>query len=167
MPLLIYSISPTFRTEPLRQVINKCHSHRQNIWRNSLYLKVPILRRPEAAIFADIIKILTMFIIAIYKDSRKVKINKNYASKCSLYLISWYSKICWFPVKKCWCQQNSGCVSRDSFFFFNLLWIRYNCAKFHHCKICLTDFRKGGLFDPPPIREKPRKSSFWIGLKYS
>ena len=29
------------------------------------------------AIFVDIIKILTIFIIAIYKDSRKVKINRN------------------------------------------------------------------------------------------
>ena len=39
------------------------------------------LRRPGVAIFADIMKILTDFIIAIYKDSRKVKINRSYASK--------------------------------------------------------------------------------------
>ena len=25
--------------------------------------------------------------------------------------ISWYSKICWFPVKICWCQWNSWCVT--------------------------------------------------------
>ena len=31
--------------------------------------------------------------------------------------ISWYSKICWFPVKKCWRQQNSRGVSRDSYIF--------------------------------------------------
>ena len=24
-----------------------------------------------------------------------------------------YSKICWFPMKKCWCQQKSRGVSRD------------------------------------------------------
>ena len=41
---------------------------------------------PGVAIFADIIKILTMFIITIYKDSRKVKINRNYVSKYNLYL---------------------------------------------------------------------------------
>ena len=38
------------------------------------------------AIFADIIKMLTMFIITIYKDSRKIKINRNYVSKYNLYL---------------------------------------------------------------------------------
>ena len=32
---------------------------------------------PGVAIFADIINILTMFIITIYKNSRKVKINRN------------------------------------------------------------------------------------------
>ena len=32
-----------------------------------------ILRRPGVAIFADIIKIVTMFIKTILKDSRKVK----------------------------------------------------------------------------------------------
>ena len=34
-------------------------------------------KKTWVAIFADIIKILTIFIIAIYKDSRKVKINRN------------------------------------------------------------------------------------------
>ena len=38
------------------------------------------------AIFADIIKVLTTFLITIYKDLRKVKINRNYASKYNLYL---------------------------------------------------------------------------------
>ena len=74
--------------------------------------------------------------------------------------ISWYSKICWFPVKKCWYQQNSRGVSRDSYIFLDLLWVRYNCAKFPHCRICLTDFT------PPPIRGQPRKSPSWIGLNH-
>ena len=38
------------------------------------------------AIFVYVIKILTMFIITIYKDSSKVKINRNYVSKYNLYL---------------------------------------------------------------------------------
>ena len=29
-------------------------------------------------------------------------------------------------------------------YFLDLLWVRYNCAKFHHCKICVTDFKKVG-----------------------
>ena len=81
--------------------------------------------------------------------------------------ISWYSKISWFPVKKCWCQQNSRGLSRDSY-FLDLLWVRYNCAKFHHCRICVTGFREGGLFAlPPSISEQPRKSPSWTGLKSS
>ena len=43
----------------------------------NLIIKIFILRRRGIAIFADIIKVLAMFIITIYKDSRKVKINRN------------------------------------------------------------------------------------------
>ena len=51
--------------------------------------------------------------------------------------------------------------------FLYLLWGRYNCAKFHHCRICVTDFREGVPFcpPPPPIREQRRKSPSWIGLR--
>ena len=45
-----------------------------------------ILKRPGVVIFADIIKILTMFIKTITKDSRKVKIIRNYVSKSNLYV---------------------------------------------------------------------------------
>ena len=42
--------------------------------------------------------------------------------------------------------------------FFNLLWVRYNCAKFHHSTICVTDFREGGgLFALHPWAA-PKKS---------
>ena len=58
-----------------------------------------------------------------------------------------------------------GCVTWF-IYFFDLLWARYNCAKFHNCRICVTDFWEGGAFlpPPPPIREQPRKSPSWIGL---
>ena len=38
----------------------------------------------------------------------------------------------------------------------DLLWVRYNCAKFHHCRICVTDFREWAF--PPPSHpwEAPR-----------
>ena len=39
-----------------------------------------MLRRPGVAIFAGIIKIITMFINTIFKNSRKVKRIKNYVS---------------------------------------------------------------------------------------
>ena len=43
--------------------------------------KTLILRRPRVTIFADIIKIVTMFIKTIIKDPRKVKRIRNYVSK--------------------------------------------------------------------------------------
>ena len=69
-------------------------------------------------------------------------------------------------MKKCWCQQNSRGLSRNSYIFLGLLWVRYNCAKFHLCWICVTDFREGGPFcHLPPICEQ-RKDPSWIGLSY-
>ena len=41
---------------------------------------------PEVSIFADIIKIVTIFIKTIFKDSGKVKRIRNYVSKSNLYL---------------------------------------------------------------------------------
>ena len=45
-----------------------------------------MLRCPRVAIFADIIKIVTMFIKTISKDSKIVKRIRSYVSKCNLYL---------------------------------------------------------------------------------
>ena len=45
-----------------------------------------ILRRFRVAIFADIIKIITMLFKTIIKDPRKVKRIRNYASKPNLHL---------------------------------------------------------------------------------
>ena len=50
------------------------------------FQKIFILRRPEVAIFADIITILTTFIKTILKDSRKVRRIRSYVSKWNLYL---------------------------------------------------------------------------------
>ena len=49
-------------------------------------LKYIISRRLRVTIFADIIKILTMFTKMIFKDSKKIKRIRNYASKCNLYM---------------------------------------------------------------------------------
>ena len=54
--------------------------------RNQYDIITFVLRRSGVAIFADTIKIITMFIKAIIKDSRKVKRIRNYVSKSNLYL---------------------------------------------------------------------------------
>ena len=45
-----------------------------------------IWRRPGVVIFADIIKLVTMFIKTITNDSRKAKRIRNYVSKSNLYV---------------------------------------------------------------------------------
>ena len=116
--------------------------------------------------FADIINILTMFFITIYKDSRKVKIDRNCVSKCNLYPYFLIQQNLLISGEKMWMSAElKGCVAWF-IYFLNLLWVRYNCAKFEHCRICLTAFRAGAFLRPPPlIRELPRKSSSWIGLR--
>ena len=46
------------------------------------------------------------------------------------------------------------------YIFLDLFWVRYNCAKFHHCGICVGDFREGVLFFPNLWAA--RKSPSWI-----
>ena len=43
-------------------------------------------KRLRVAVFADIIKIVTMFIKALFKDSQKVKRIRKYVPESSLYL---------------------------------------------------------------------------------
>ena len=52
----------------------------------AFFQKIFILRSPGVAIFPDIIKILTVLIKVILKDSRKVRRIRNYVSKWNLYL---------------------------------------------------------------------------------
>ena len=58
-------------------------------------------------------------------------------------------------------SRTQGGVSCDSYSFWNFF-RQGITVKFHHCRICVTGFRKGGPFSPPPppppIREQPRKS---------
>ena len=34
-------------------------------------------------------------------------------------------------------------------YFLGLLWVRYNCVRFHHCRICVTYFKERGPFCSP------------------
>ena len=52
------------------------------------FQKIFILRRPGVVSFADIIKIVTMFIKAILKDSIKGRRIRNYASTTPVYMES-------------------------------------------------------------------------------
>ena len=107
-----------------------------------------------------------MFIKAIFADSKKLKELEIMCQNAIYICISWYSKICWFPVKKYWCQQNSRGMSRDLYIFW-IFFVYGITAKFHHCKICVRNFREGRIFctPPRPFREQPQKSPSYIGFK--
>ena len=48
-------------------------------------------------------------------------------------------------------------------YFLGLLQVRYNCAKFHHCRICVTDFRDWAFLPPPPPPTPPMK--FFVNFR--
>ena len=79
--------------------------------------------------------------------------------------ISWYSKTCWSLVKKRWCQQNPRGMSRDSYSFWNLFRQGIAVPSFIIVGYVRQILERGPFLPPPPIREQPRKSSSWIGLK--
>ena len=87
----------------------------------------------------------------------------------SISLCSLCNKSCWLWVKKCWCQWNSKGVFIWYVCFFDLLWV-YNCAKFHNCRICVTDFSEGAFLDHPsmssPENAHPEKLKNNYGLPY-
>ena len=116
----------------------------------TLFQNTFILRRSGVTIFADIIKLKTIF-----KDSRKVK--KIFESKCSLCIYFLIQQNLLISVEKLLmsaelieCHVNHN--------FSDLFQVRYNCAKFHHCKICVTDFRKGEPFWPTPSVKSSEKA---------
>ena len=61
-----------------------------------LFQNTLILRRPGVVTFADIIKIVTMFLKIITKDSRKVKKTEIMYQNPIYMWISWCSKISCF-----------------------------------------------------------------------
>ena len=109
-----------------------------------------------------------MFIKKITKDSRKVKRIRNYVSKSNLYMCFLIQQnLLIFGEKMLMSAELKVCVTWF-IHFMDLPLVRYNCAKFHHCRICVPDFRKAGAQKAPlPIREQPQKSPFWIGLTWS
>ena len=115
-----------------------------------LFLNVFILRRPGVANFADIIKILTMFIKKIFKDIKNAKRFRYYIPKYNLYLHFLIEKnLLIFDGKVLMSAELRGCVTWF-IYFMGVLEVRINCTNFPLCRICVTGFREGGLFAPYP-----------------
>ena len=71
--------------------------------------------------------------------------------------ITWYSKFCWFLVKKCWYQQSSRGVSRYIFFGSSLDKVEPS--------FIIVGYVWKILWSPPPICEQLWKGPSWTGFK--
>ena len=89
-----------------------------------------ILRRSGVAIFADIIKFVTMFIKKIFKDSGKVFLD--------------LAKFAEFRWKNADVSRTQGVCHLIHIFFGSSLG-KYNCSKFNHWRICVTDFKEAAF----------------------
>ena len=130
-----------------------------------LFQNTFIIRRPRVAIFAGIIKIMTMFIKKIFKYSKIIKRISNYIPKSNLYLYFSIKQILPISGEKCSCQQKSTGVSLDSYIF----WIFFRQGLTVSSLIIAEYVRQilgRGLFGFP-ICEQPRKGPSWLGLNLS
>ena len=102
-----------------------------------------------------------------FKDSGKVQRIRNYVSKCNVYMYFLIEQIMLISGEKMLISAElSRCVTW-LIYFLDLLWVRYNCDQFHHCKICVADFRDGGPFCPHPwpVPKMPILNRVKMGLR--
>ena len=77
------------------------------------------------------------------KDSKKVKRFRNFVPKLNLYLYFLIQQnLLTFNKKMLMSAELEGCVTWFIYLLVHLQ-MRYNCVKFHFCRICVTDFREG------------------------
>ena len=115
------------------------------------------LYRSSVANFADIVKIVTMFIKKICKDSIKVEWIRNYVLKCNLYLYFLIQQKLLISSKKnadVWRTQ----VECHMIYMFFVPSLDY--AKFRHIRICVKSSRRGTY---GPIHEQQGEDPSWIG----
>ena len=75
------------------------------------------------------------------------------------------TKLADFRWKNAYVSKIQG-VCHVTYIFFDFCQVRYNCVTFHHCRICVTDFREEGIFAHPHplICEQSKKGPSWIRL---
>ena len=78
--------------------------------------------------------------------------------------VSWYSKICWFPVKNADISRTQG-VCRVIHIVTGFYLGKVKLCQGLSLQDMCDRFQGGGTFLPPPICEQPQKSPSWIGLR--
>ena len=113
--------------------------HAQIVWCHSLCLKIPLFQEDLEQAF-----LLTSSTVQTSLRNQKNLIELEIIYQNAIYIyIPWYSRICWIPVQILMSAEFKGCVICSNI-------LRYGSTKFHHCKICGTDFREGRTFCSPP-----------------
>ena len=98
-----------------------------------------------------------MFIKTITKGSRKVKRIRNYLSNSNLYVyFLMQQNLLISGEKMLMSAELKECVT-SFIHFFSLPQVSFNCAKFHHCRICVAGFREGDKKAPANPRAGPKK----------
>ena len=90
-----------------------------------------------------------MFIKTIFKGSKEVKRIRNYGSKRNLYLYFLMRLNLLISGEKMLMSAELKSCVMWFIYFLDLLQIKYNCAKFRHCRIRVQILGRGDLFAPP------------------
>ena len=117
---------------------------------SSLFRNSFILRRPRIAIFLDIIKIVTMFIKTIFKDSKNVKRLRNYALKCNLYVNFFIEKFFDFHWKNADVSRTQEVLHAINIFFGSSLGKSITVPSFIIVGYVRQILGMGALFSPHP-----------------
>ena len=78
-----------------------------------------------------------MFIKTTYNGS--IKVIKTWKKNATFICVFRYNNSCYFFGKRIILVELKGCVTWFIYFLDLLYWM-YNCAEFHNCGICVTDF---------------------------
>ena len=82
----------------------------------------------------------------IFKYSKKFKNIWNYLWKCNLYLYFLIQQKLMISNKKYVDVSKTEVMYHVIYIFFRSTLGKDNRAKFHHCRICVADFREEGPF---------------------
>ena len=82
---------------------------------------------------------------------------RNYVSKWNLYLYFLTKQNLLISGEKMLMSPELERVCHVIHLFFGSSFGNYNCPNFHHCRICVTDFRKGDFLPLPLSFTAPKR----------
>ena len=115
------------------------------------------LRGPGVANFIELIKIKTMFVKTKFKGSNKDL--KSYKWNIKVHSISAFlviTKVADFRWRNADVRRTQRVCNMIYILLEDYLG-EYNCVKFLHFRICVTEFKEEGLYHPPSLQRTTPK----------